>query len=70
MNNNEQQLPNVKDYIVHMNNSTYTNGRWVHGTNGQQMKLINTYIVQKTNFYINQIHSLIGQRGNQWTMGQ
>jgi len=26
-------------------------GRWVHATHGLQTKLINTYIVQKTNFY-------------------
>jgi len=52
MDNNEQSLTYVNDYIVHLNNSTYTNGRWVHGTNGQQIKFVNYIIQMQSRWYM------------------
>jgi len=49
-----KQQPTYINFIVQMTNFYIRNGRWVYGTYGQQLQLINTYIVQTINFYIGQ----------------
>ena len=56
MDNNEHRSM-VTYFKANLKNSTNSNGRWVHGTDGQRLKWINTNIV-----YLNNSTWLDGQQ--------